>query len=200
MGGFHILLLVTLATFSAQAAQPGPADPASAAVSADIYDIRGPLSSDILAPFVVTGGMLVLAAGLFFIRRNIRQHESTSMPDVAEPHLDANDLLAGLATDFREGACSGEHAVIRLDGIVRGTIAARTRIPAQQLTSAELSRSKILVFLDQDKQALLNALLMLFDQVKFAGKQPDAGAVEEVLDMTASFLAGFRQGGCHEVP
>lgn len=168
------------------------------AAAVDIHDIRGPLSIDTLPPFVLTGGFLLLAAGLLLIRRS-RRHQSGTLPPPVVAHPDANDLLARLSADYREGACPGEQIVLRLDGIVRATLAATTGIPAQRLTSAEL-RAAGAACLDAGQRALLKDLLPLFDRVKFAGHQSNRGEVEWALDTVGRLLNASRQDRCHEVP
>ncbi len=168
---------------------------ASSALAAanDIHDIRGPLPIDVLPPFTLTGGLLLLVAGLFFILRHRRHHQTGEAPPASAPVADAADRLARIGAEYRQGIVPGELTILRLDAVVRDGLALVAGLPAQRLTSVELL-SDALAGLDAGQQALLGELLPLFDRVKFAGHLPAAQEVERSLEVAARLLVAASQG------
>jgi hypothetical protein len=99
------------------------------------------LPANSLPPFLLTSGVLLLVGGLFLAVRRAR-HASPSRPPTPTAHdPDAVDPLATLVDDYRRGICPGDQLIIRLDGLVRDTLAARSGIPARSLTSVELRQA-----------------------------------------------------------
>ncbi len=130
-----------LAGSSALAATEAPAPSPTAATPPQFHDIRGPLPANSLPPFLLTAGVLLLVGGLFLVVRRAR-HPSPSRPPTPTAHdPDAVDPLATLVDDYRRGICPGDQLIIRLDALVRDTLAARSGIPARSLTSVELRQA-----------------------------------------------------------
>ena len=133
-----IALLLAASGFGAAQAQPG--QPAPSAAAADIRDIRGPVAVDSLPPFALTGGALFVAGGVFLLHRKFRRRQAGFVSIAAASHPEASEVLARLAADYRRGACSGSELIVRLDDLLRATLADKTGIAAQRLTSTELLR------------------------------------------------------------
>ena len=128
-------LVVAAANANALAA---PAQPGPATATSELRDIRGPLPDDGLPPFVMTGGVLLLACGLLLVRHTVRRRRDAELTSPAETRSDAHDLLTDLLADYRQGACTGEQFFIRLDELIRDQLYATAGIPGRSLTSAEL--------------------------------------------------------------
>jgi LPXTG-motif cell wall-anchored protein len=184
MGRFSCLLAVLLAASGAFAA-------------ADIRDIRGPLPLASPPPFILSGAVLLLAAGLLLSRRRSKRssrHE-VAVPPAVPPGPAADELLACLAADYRQGACPGGQALIRLDRLLRGALAASSGIPAMRLTAVELlPRLEAAAILNPGELALLGSLLSLCDRVKFAGHSPAADEVERALNAAGNLIAATLPG------
>ena len=190
------LLVLLLAACGAFAAWGWAAASSPATVAVDIRDIRGPLPLSSLPPFILSGGVLLLAVVLLLVRRRRFHrglHEAAPVPPAVAPGPDAKALLARLAADYRQGACAGEQALMRLDRLLRSSLAASSGIHALQLTAAELL-PRLEPLLDPGAQALLGDLLSLCDRVKFAGHRPAPEEVERALTAVASLL-GTRLAG-----
>jgi len=184
MGWLRCSLALAVAAANALAA---PAQPGPEAAAAELRDIRGPLPDDGLPPFVLTGGMLLLAGGLLLVRHTARRRQAAVLPSPAETRSGALDLLPDLLADYRHGAWTGEQLIIRLDELIRDHLSATTGIPCRSLTSAELP-ALTAACLNDAEQALLNRFLALGDRVKFAGHRPDAGEIDWALNVAAGLL------------
>jgi len=186
------LLAILLAASGAFAATGQATDSARAAAAADIRDIRGPLPLASLPPFILSGGVLLLAVGLLLVRRR-GVHQAAPMPPPGPPGSDSNELLARLAADYRHGACPGEQALILLDRLLRGALAANSGIPALRLTAAELP-PRLEAVLGPGELALFGSLLSLCDRVKFAGHRPAPEEVERALNAAATLIGATLAG------
>ncbi len=158
-------------------------------VQADIRDIRGLIEVHGLPPFAMSGGALLLVVGLFLARRHLRRRVQPEMP-LATGRPDLRDRLARLADDCRQGRCSGEELIVRLDSLARDTLTYHAGIAAQRLTSAELQRQTEAagVLGEVMKQVQFADFLSLCDRVKFAGHHPAAAEMDEALSVAAALL------------
>jgi hypothetical protein len=189
--GWRVALPIFLVTFGQHAPWTWAAELAPATAPIDIRDIRGPFVAEGLPPFALTGGALLLVGGLLIVRRRTRS--GVPPPPGVSRHDDRN-LLARLVADHRQGACRGDQIVVRLDGILRDSLAEATGIPAPMRTSVEL-RAEAMTGLNAEQRAWLDDLLVLCDRVKFAGHQPDRAEVDWALSVAASFLDDLPTGG-----
>lgn len=190
MRRFLIPLVFAAASLGAAESPPGtPAPPAAAA----IHDIRGPVAVDSLPPFALTGGALLLAGSAFWLQRKLRRRQAPVGSPGADGQPAASAVLARLAADYRRGACSGSQLIVCLDDLLRSTLADRTGIAAQRLTSSELL-PQAAAFLDDRGQGLLKPLVALCDRVKFAAHQPDASEIDGALTSAASLFDGSLAG------
>lgn len=184
-----------LAALLTDAAEGAAANAAAAATRADIHDVRGPVPVDALPPFALTGGALLLAAGLLWLRRHARRRPSIPPPTPDEACVDPADRLASLADDYRRGDCPGELLILRLDGLLRGVLVGAIGLPARHLTSAEIRR-----WLTANETAggqvriALDHFLSLADRVKFAGHRPGRGEIESALGLAAELLGALSAG------
>ena len=193
MRRFLIPLVFAAAGLGAAESPPGtPAPPAPPAAAA-IHDIRGPVAVDSLPPFALTGGALLLAGSAFWLQRKLRRRQATVGSPGADGQPEASAVLARLAADYRRGACSGSQLIVCLDDLLRSTLADRTGIAAQRLTSCELLLQAA-AFLDDRGQGLLKPLVALCDRVKFAAHQPDASEIDGALTSAASLFDGSLAG------
>ncbi len=183
MGGFRGLILLLPAAFAVGAALAEPEQATPPVARGDIRDIRGFLPMEGLPPFVLTGGLLLLAGGLLLARRRARSGARLPVPSIAAP----DDPLARLVADYREGRCPGDRLILRLDGLARDALAAGWGIPANRLTSREL-RARL------PSIAPLDGFMALSDRVKFAGHVPGATEIEEALVLAAGLLAAAHGG------
>lgn len=186
-----IACLFAVSGFGASHAQPG--GPAPSAPAADIRDIRGPVAVATLPPFALTGGALFLAGAVFLLHRNLRRRQAGFVSSAESRRPEAGEVLARLAADYRRGVCSGSELIVRIDELLRVTLAEKTGIVAQRLTSMELLRD-VEALLDDRRRALLEHLLALCDRVKFAAHQPDAGEVDVALSSAAGLFADSPAG------
>jgi hypothetical protein len=215
-----LLLILALAT-SAVLATPGdPEPPATGSAELAFRDIRGPLPIDGPPPFAVTGGVLLLAGGLFLVvRRAHRVRRGAPLPP-CEPRPDPKAQLAELADAHRRGACPDDILIVRLDALVRDLLATTTGIPARCLTSAELTRAFTPAEAASGAQAFarsgsaaevasatgrslgvgsspgsaLGPLLALGDRVKFAGHRPGTVEVDDALRTAGRLVDGLSAG------
>lgn len=157
---------------------------------AGFHDIRGPVAITTLPPFALTGGVLLLIGGLLLLRRR-RPTEPKPAPTKLPPP-DFRTLLAQLAAEYRQGGCSNDQTMQRLDTLLRDALEA-AGIPAHARTSAEL-RAHGASRLDAGLLSCVDELLALGDQAKFAGRQPDAGAIEAALRDAETLFAHLEQG------
>ena len=183
------LLALMLAASCAIAAASQPADSTRARAQTAIHDIRGPLPLPSVPPFVLSGGVLLLAAGLLLVSRRRAAREPTAAAPATVTGRDADELLASIAADYRQGLCSGEQLLFRLDSLLCATLAASNGIPAPCLTSPELTALAQAV-LNSGELALLVGFLALGDRVKFAGHRPGPDEIEAVLNSVGTLLAG----------
>jgi hypothetical protein len=196
MGRFLRLLALLFAACGAFAAPGEPAAAARAGVQAELRDIRGPLALASPPPFVLSGGVLLLAAGLFLASRRNRRRGlpmAAQTAPAAATGADANVLLARLAADYRQGICPGDLLLTRLDGLIRSVLDATTGIPATRLTSLEIP-ARAAAVLEPEEQELLDGLLALCDQAKFAAYRPGPDEVERALDAAGKLIAGKLAG------
>lgn len=194
MARWHYLIRLVVAICGSglspgQAVEPRP--PVNSA--AEIRDIRGPAPEDSLPPFALTGGALLVAGALLAIQRQAGRRQKARVPSPVAGPDDASEVLAGLAADYRHGVFAGDELIVRLDELLRRTLAERTGLPAQSLTSAELLRHAESFFNDQG-QGLLSRFVLLCDQVKFADYRPAATDVDRALKSLAGLLDGSLAG------
>lgn len=191
MDVLRCLMPLLFAVSSAWGAQGQPVESAPASSGADIHDIRGPVTTKGLPPFILTGGMLLLAGGGLVIHRHLRRksrQQLVAMPLSLATRPDALALLARLAADYREGVCPGGQSIIRLDAWIRGALAEMTGMPALRLTSMELKLQAGTCFTD-DERAQFGQLVALCDLVKFASYQPDVAEIERALNTTLDLFS-----------
>lgn len=192
MRRFLIPLVFAAAGLGAAESPPGtPAPPAAAAPA--IHDIRGPVAVDSLPPFALTGGALLLAGSAFWLQRKLRRRQAAARSPGADNRPAVGAVLASLAADYRQGACSGSQLIVCLDDLLRSALADRTGIAAQRLTSSELLLQAA-AFLDDQGQDLLKPLMALCDRVKFAAHQPDASEIDGALTSAARLFDGSLAG------
>ncbi len=160
-----------------------PATAATAeAAPRDIRDIRGPLQLQFSPPFVMTGGVTILLAGLLYFRRRPRRPGLSAMPEAVANEPDTTELLTRLSEDFRQGRCAGDQAIARLDALLRNELEIRAEIPAPQSTTLELSiHLDQSMWLDAETRAQLARFLALCDRVKFSAHSPSESEVEATL-------------------
>jgi len=163
---------------------------ATAAPAQELRDIRSPVSIATEPPFLLTGGMLLLFGGLLLWRRKSRAKPPAPFPATAT--VSVHERLQRLAADYRRGACSGSELILRLDSLLRESIAAETGLPAPRLTAPELLAAAASVA--HFKVASLAPLLVRLDRFKFAGQRPTPEEVEQALGMVAAFLGLSRAG------
>ena len=180
-----IACLFAASGLGAAHAQPG--GPARNAPATDIRDIRGPVVVASLPPFALTGGALFVAGGVFLLHRKLRRRQTGFVATAESRRSDVGAALSRLAADYRRGICSGSELIVRIDDLLRVTLAEKTGIAAQRLTSTELLRD-VEAFLDDHRRALLKRLVALSDRVKFAAHQPDAGEVDAALSAAAGLF------------
>jgi hypothetical protein len=157
-----------------------------------LRDIRAAVTIDTLPPFVLTGGVLLLASGMILLGRHLRRRSARQTGSVGGPAK--ADPLAGLADDWRRGACPATELALRLDALLRDTLANRAGIPARHLTSAELRRRMTVGGMCDARS--LDVLLSLGDRVKFAGHQPGAAEIDAALRAAADLFVSLpAQGG-----
>lgn len=188
----RFLIPLAFAAAGLGAAESPPGTPAPTAAAA-IHDIRGPVAVDSLPPFALTGGALLLAGGVFWLQRKLRRQQPAAGSPGADSRPAAGAVLASLAADYRRGACSGSQLIVCLDELLRSTLADRTGIAAQRLTSCELL-PQAAAFLDDRGQGLLKPLVALCDRVKFAAHQPDASEIDGALSAAASLFGSSLAG------
>ena len=161
---------------------PRPAD--------DLRDIQGPLPVATLPPFLLSGGVLLLAAGLYFLRR--RCHHPLDPPQaVAAPTHAGEDALAVLAGAYRQGMCPGDQALAHLDALVRQTLSSATSLPAPHLTRPEIV-ARAAALLGPEDLNRLDRLLARCDLAKFAGHRPGQEEVEDALSLAGALINALR--------
>ena len=167
-----------------------PLGSATRAAPADIHDIRGPLAPDPFPPFVLTGILLTVLAGMFLLRRR-RPTITESLASESRPDL--RMALARLVTEYRDGTCLPDRLSIRLDGIVRDALATACGIPAHQLTSIEL-RQEVAGRLSQGTQKTLLEILSSCDLAKFAGRHLSAAEIDGALAAAERLVDDLAKG------
>lgn len=183
------VLLTSMAAWGSPAVQAA----AGAVTPADLRDIRGPAGVDSLPPFALSGTVLLLIAGLFVARRHWRHMRQTALPPATV--TDARDRLAALADDYRRGLCSAADLVVRLDALVRDTIASEAGIAARHLTSTELrQRADGARMLSETQRIQFDDFLELCDRTKFAGHPPTAPEIDAAIHATAGLIDAVATG------
>ena len=190
MGGFRGLPFLLPLAFAAGAALAEPEQASPSNARGDIQDIRGFMPMDGPPPFALTGGLLLLVGGLLLVRRRAMTGVSPPPPPLAEPE----DPLARLLADHRNGRCPGDLLIIRLDGLVRDALSARSGIPAHRLTSAELRRSLWDRVSTEERRAPLDGFLNLADRVKFAAHVPATAEIEAAVLVATRLLEAVPEG------
>ena len=160
-----------------------PAHTPATSVAPQLADIRGPLPVE--PGFFYTGGLLLLGIVLALLLRRRRKHMPKVLP-VVSVAADAQAMLARLAGEYRQGACSAGTCLLRLDTLLR--MAVPEGESAKHLTTAEWQRSAA-PHLSAPAQAELGELLALFDAIKFARATPSAAQAERALEIAARLLA-----------
>lgn len=164
-----------------------PAHTLAISVAPQLADIRGPLPVEPGFPY--TGGLLLLGIALGLVLRRRRKH-TPKVPPVEPVAADAQAMLARLAGEYRQGACSAGTCLLRLDTLLRGAVpeGESVGVSARHLTTAEWQRSAA-PHLSAAAQAELGELLALFDAIKFARAAPSAAQAERALEIAARLLA-----------
>lgn len=146
----------------------------------DIAGIREIAPPSFAPPFILSGVLALLLAGLLFLAFKRRQR--IQPPTMAVQSADAAALLAQLVESMQLGQCPNDQAIIKLDALLRDEFEARAAVPACRLTTQELNEmAKRRDWLDADAQSRLNRFLMLSDRVKFSAYRPDDEDVATAL-------------------
>lgn len=148
-----------------------------------LRDVRGIALEERLPPFVLTGGLLILAITVLALwRRHARRRLGT--PTVCAPArssgLDEIELLRKTIGDRQR---SRRSLVIELDRIVRAGLSVATNIHAGRCSSTELARG-LAPHLDEQMRDEVRGLLELVDRVKFAGHEPDSVETGMAFDIS----------------
>lgn len=160
-------------------ALPALALPAVTAAQ-DIAGIREIASPSFTPPFILSGVLALLLAGLLFLAYKRRQR--IQPPTMAVQSADAAALLAQLAESMRIGQSPNDQAIIKLDALLRDEFEGRAAVPACRLTTQELNdMAQRCDWLDADTQARLSRFLTLSDRVKFSTYRPDDEDVATAL-------------------
>lgn len=160
----------------------------------EIRDIRGPIAVDSLPPFALSGGMLLLIAGLFIARHRLRRRVPMRTPPAAD-QPDARARLAMLADRYRQGRCTGVDLIIRLDALVREILASNTGVTARHLTSTELRhRAGLTGMLSESRQVQFDGFLALCDRVKFACHRPASSEIDAAMRAAAGLFDTIAAG------
>lgn len=153
------------------------------AAPGQLRDIHGPIQIDGSLPFLWTAILLILIAAAWWAWHYYRRPVSLGVASAVAPQ----DPLSSLLVEYREGACTGAHFLLRLDPLLRQSIAASADIPALQLSSQEL-RIAMSERLGRNGTDGLRHLLELLDRVKFAGYIPKSGETDWVVENVVQLL------------
>jgi len=148
----------------------------------DIRDVRDIVLEERLPPFVLTGGLLILAVvALALTRRHARCCRGALV--VCAPATSSGMYeLEQLRKAIGDGQRSRGSLAIELDRVVRATLSAGTTIRAWQCSSAELARG-VAPHLDEQMRDDVRGHLELLDHVKFAGHEPDPVETDIAFDI-----------------
>ena len=160
--------------------------PAAWVAAEDIRDIRGPATAGGAPPFTLTIAVLALAGGAALFSRVRRRRPRTDVG--GESAASPMDQLAALAREHAEGVCPDDLLFERLDALLRRWLARGDAGRAGAMTLLELARSAQPP-LDAMDQTVLDAMLPVMEQVRFAMAQPGATDIARVLE-AASHLIG----------
>jgi hypothetical protein len=167
-------------------ALPALALPAVTAAQ-DIAGIREIAPPTFAPPFILSGVLVLLLAGLIFLAYKRRQ--LIQPPTMAVQSADTAAVLAQLAESMRLGQCPNDQAIIKLDALLRDEFEGRAAVPACRLTTQELNdMARRCDWLDADAQSRLSRLLTLCDRVKFSAFQPDHEDVASAMETVRILL------------
>lgn len=137
----------------------------------DIAGIREIAPPSFAPPFVLSGVLALLLAGLLFLAYKRRQR--VRPPTMSVQSAGAAALLAQLAESMRLGQCPNDQAITQLDALLRNEFESRAGLPACRSTTQELNdMARRCDWLDADAQSRLSRFLMLSDRVKFSRYLP----------------------------
>lgn len=157
-----------------------------------LIDIKGPVSFQGLPPFVLTA--LVLVAGALiacFLHR--RQARSVCVEPPSDHTYPANpDTLERLTSEYQQGLLGADELFCRLSALLAEGVSV-------SMGQAGLTSTELLTLLKAESNnpetiQLSSQLLLLCDQVKFAGYQPSDQEITGAL-VSVRHLLTERSGG-----
>jgi hypothetical protein len=157
-----------------------------------LVDIKGPIPSDGVPPFVLTGTVMVLGALLAAILRRRTKRAVRCAPETEHIETTA-DTLEQLTCDYQQGTISAEMLITRLADVVMAGILQQSVIsdcvrPARRTASECITQVTADAYLSTDNLKRGAQLLLLCDQVKFNRYQPSDQEILQALDCAAKLL------------
>jgi len=142
-----------------------------------------------LFPFFLFIGGLLFAAGLFFIIRYLVQKSRQEPMEPLRPPTPSEQALASLS-QIATGRMSVEEIVDTISRIIRDYIVKIFNIPASGMSSGEIIEAFTQEDIGGHRLVELREILKYCDDVRFAEKYPQQSELDEIIEMTKTFVVG----------
>jgi len=161
--------------------------PAAVAISDDIRNIHGPLSSTGLPAFSWTAIISLSIGGYAIYYTKKRKNMILSRESCGTYHT--NESLDSLRAAYLHGELNGQHVFDKLAPLIRERLgyAGHTAMTTAELLEDCSGKMK-------EESAIAAAyLLKLCDQVRFSGQAPDCDAIVATLDLAITAFGNIQE-------